>query len=366
MEDTLEAAQTAARQACDTNAGGPVIVTNLQSGAKGEWDRFVRASASGTIFHLWGWGNVVEKTFGHRQFRLAARRGGVVTGVLPMSLVRNALFGNSLVSSPLAVYGGICADDPDSYAGLLQAGIELANTLRVQYLELRNRTELFPSSLQGRDLYVTFTQDLTPGPKELMKALPRDTRYAVRKGEKAGLTWSEDLADDEFYEIFAQSVHRLGTPVFPRELFTNLRAEFDRDARLFAVRKDGVPIAGVLCFYFRDQVLPYYAGALSEYYKGAPNNFMYWNLIEQSCREGYREFDFGRSKRGTGSFEFKSAWSMSVSKLQYRYHLVKAKSVPQMTPVDKKFQLPVAAWKRMPLSWTKIVGPRLITWIPSI
>jgi hypothetical protein len=125
-------------------------------------------------------------------------------------------------------------------------------------------------------------------------------------------------------------------------------------------------IAAVFCLYFRDQVLPYYGGALAEFYKDSPNNFMYWNLMEQSCREGYRTFDFGRSKKGTGSFEFKSAWNMQVTELPYRYLLVGAKEVPQMSPIDKKFQLPVEAWKRMPFGWTKILGPQLIRRIPSI
>ncbi len=345
---------------------GPVEIGYLESGSEGEWDRFVLASPSGTVFHLSAWARIVERTLHHRQFRLIARRGRQITGVLPLSWVRSPLFGSCLVSSPLAVYGGICADDAESHAGLLQAGSELADRLGVQYLELRSRAELFPTSLPGRDLYVTFTQDLTPGPEKLLKALPRDTRYAARKGQKAGLVWSEDLSLAEFYEIYARSLHRLGTPAFPRELFTNVVDQMGKQARLFGIRKGGVPIAGVLCLYFRDQVLPYYAGALSEYYKDSPNNFMYWSLMAQSCEEGYRQFDFGRSKRGTGSFDFKSAWSMEVSELQYRYHLVKARSVPHMSPVDRKFQLPVAAWKRMPFSWTKIVGPQLIRWIPSV
>ena len=45
-----------------------------------------------------------------------------ITGVFPISWVRNRIFGDCMVSLPLAVYGGICADDPDSYFGLLKAG----------------------------------------------------------------------------------------------------------------------------------------------------------------------------------------------------------------------------------------------------
>jgi FemAB-related protein (PEP-CTERM system-associated) len=349
-------------------AGGAsrIETRQLATGEEAEWDRFVMSSPSGTFFHLSGWRSLVGDILGHRYFCLVARRDNRITGVFPISWVRNRIFGDCLVSLPLAVYGGICADDPESYFGLLRAGSELADQLGVKYLEMRNRTEPFATSLPGRDLYVTFTQDLTGGPEKLLQGLPRDTRYAVRKSQKAGLEWTEDLTNEEFYEIYAQSVHRLGTPVFSRELFSRLRSEFPRQTRLFGVRKGKTAVAGVLCFYFRDQVLPYYGGALAEYYKDSPNNFMYWNLMAQSCQEGLREFDFGRSKRGTGSFHFKSAWSMKVTELPYRYHLVRAREVPHLSPLDRKFQLPVAAWKRMPYAWTKVLGPRLIRWIPSI
>jgi Acetyltransferase (GNAT) domain len=112
--------------------------------------------------------------------------------------------------------------------------------------------------------------------------------------------------------------------------------------------------------------MPYYGGSLPGYQKESPNNFMYWSLIEQSCRERYRQFDFGRSKRGSGSFHFKSGWSMEMPQLPYRYHLVRATEVPHLSPMDKQFQLPVAAWKKLPFSLTKIIGPSVVRWIPSI
>ena len=344
----------------------PVEVRQLQPGEENSWDEYVHAAESGSLFHLSTWARAVEREFGRRSYALVARRDREISGVLPLSLVSSRLFGNCLVSSPLAVYGGICASDRESHDALLKAGGELGRKLNVKYVEMRNRTDLFPSDLAGRDLYVTFTQDLSPGPVKLLAGLPRDTRYAVRKSQKAGLEWVEGLDLGTFYEIYAHSVHRLGTPVFSRRLFETLQSSFPGQCRIFGVRKGQTVIAAVFCLYFRDQVLPYYGGALAEFYKDSPNNFMYWNLMEQSCREGYRTFDFGRSKKGTGSFEFKSAWNMQVTELPYRYLLVGAKEVPQMSPIDKKFQLPVEAWKRMPFGWTKILGPQLIRRIPSI
>jgi FemAB-related protein (PEP-CTERM system-associated) len=349
-----------------TEPAARLEVCQLQPGAEDAWDRFVMASPTGTFFHLAGWKTVVEQVLGHRTFGLTARDERGIRGVFPISWVRSRLFGDCLVSSPLAVYGGICADDEDAYSSLLKAGQDLANCLGVKYLEMRHRTEPFPIHLPGRDLYVTFTQNLSAGPEKLMQSLPRDTRYAVRKSIKAGLEWTDDVSLDEFYEMYAQSVHRLGTPVFSRKLFDLLRSEFPRQCRLFGVRKNKRPIAAVLCLYFRDRVMPYYAGALPEFNRDSPNTFMYWSLMAQSCAEGYKVFDFGRSKRGTGACQFKSAWSMEVTGLPYRYCLVRAKEVPHLSPVDQKFQLPVRLWKHLPFGLTKVLGPQLIRMIPSI
>jgi FemAB-related protein (PEP-CTERM system-associated) len=345
---------------------GRVEIRPFEAGEEEEWDRFVLSSASGTFFQLSGWNAVVERCLGHRSVSLIARNAQGVCGVFPISWVRNRVFGDCLVSSPLAVYGGICADDAESYSALLNAGSELAERLGVRYLEMRNRREPFATSLPGRNLYVTFTQDLTPGPEKLYQRLPKKTRYEVRIGQKAGLHWVETSDLKEFYEIYARNVHRLGTPVFDRNLFFQLRSQFPKSWRLFTVRKDGRAIAGAFCCYFKGSVMPLYVGSLKEFYRDSPNNFMYWSLIEQSCREGLGEFDFGRSKRGTGSFQFKTTWGMQIDELPYRYRLVRATEVPQMSPVDRKFRLPVEAWKRLPFGLTKFLGPKVIRCVPSV
>lgn len=349
-----------------TNPDTSTVIRELERGEESDWDRFVLSSESGTFFHLSSWQRIVERVLGHRSMALMASQHDRITGIFPVSVLRSRIFGDCLVSSPLAVYGGICAADEASYFALLRAAGDLARSLNVNYLELRNASEPYRTDLPGRDLYVTFTQDLSPGPEKLLRALPRDTRYMIRKSMKAGLDWTDDLSVEEFYEIYAHSVHRLGTPVFSKHLFFALKEEFQKNCRVFGVRKGKKAIAGVLCFFYKDQVLPYYGGALSEFNKDAPNSFMYWNLIVQSCREGFRLFDFGRSKRGTGSFQFKSSWSMEMRDLPYRYQFIRAKAVPQMSAIDHKFQLPVYIWKRLPFSWTKLLGPMVIRRIPSV
>lgn len=363
---TEERALGVSSETLASEPGRGLIIRQLEPGEESDWDEFVRACPAGTFFHLSGWKAVIKEVLGHKSHYLVARDERGIRGVFPITHVRSPLFGNCLVSSPLGVYGGICTDDRDTYFALLDAGKELATTLGVKYLEMRNLTEPFPTALPGRDLYVTFSQDLTPGPDRLLAAMPRDTRYMIRKSLKSGLEWTSDLTSGEFYDLYARSVHRLGTPVFSARLFSVLREQFPNECRLFGVRKAGRAIAGVLTFYFRDQVIPYYSGSLPEFNKDAPNNFMYWNLMVQSCQEGLRHFDFGRSKKGTGAYSFKTSWGMQMTSLPYRYQLITAQDVPHLSPVDGKFQKAVSLWQQLPFSCTKILGPIVIRWIPSV
>jgi len=113
----------------------------------------------------------------------------------------------------------------------------------------------------------------------------------------------------------------------------------------------------VLSFYFKDQVIPYYAGSDFEFRRLAPNDFMYWKLMEKACLDGYKWFDFGRSKVDTGSFSFKKHWGFEPQPLAYQYILHKLKELPNISPANPKYQKKIEMWKKMPFGLTKMVGP---------
>ena len=113
-------------------------------------------------------------------------------------------------------------------------------------------------------------------------------------------------------------------------------------------------------FYFKDEVLPYYGGstAHARSVKGV-NHFMYWELMRRSREQGYRLFDFGRSKAGTGPFSFKKNFGFEAQALPYEYHLVKADGVPDLNPMNPKYRLLVNTWSRLPLPVANFIGPFL-------
>jgi hypothetical protein len=89
-----------------------------------EWDQFVLAHPSGTVFHMTPWKRVIERSFGYAAKYLLAERDGKICGVLPLFLVKNLIIGKTLISTPFGVYGGICAADAESYAALQDAACE--------------------------------------------------------------------------------------------------------------------------------------------------------------------------------------------------------------------------------------------------
>jgi lipid II:glycine glycyltransferase (peptidoglycan interpeptide bridge formation enzyme) len=94
-----------------------------------------------------------------------------------------------------------------------------------------------------------------------------------------------------------------------------------------------------MSFYFRDEVLPYYAGDDVSARQLAANDFKYWELMRRSCERGLKIFDYGRSKQGTGSYSFKKNWGFEPQPLFYEYCLYSRDSIPQNNPCQ--CQVPV-------------------------
>ena len=330
------------------------------------WDALMAASPEATFCHLSDWQAVVERVWGHAPESLCAVENGELVGALPLFLVAGRLFGRRLISTPNAVYGGVVARSDAVREALLAAAVARARQLAVEYLELREIGGAAAPGFLPEELYVGFACSLPAEEAARWAQLPRDVRRMIRQGEKHGLTavaGREELLD-EFYGVYAASVRNLGTPVFPKRLFAELLAAFPGSSDLLVIRQGSRPAGAVLSFYFRETVYPYYGGAHRAFYRAGVNNFMYWALMNHAARRGCRRFDFGRSKRGTGACEFKRGWGMRETPLAYKYFLVRSRQAPNLNPLNPKYRLLVETWKRLPLSLTKWIGPRIVRNFP--
>jgi predicted N-acyltransferase len=186
----------------------------------------------------------------------------------------------------------------------------------------------------------------------------------TRQGLKFGLRSEVGMQHlDDFYEIYASSVHNLGSPVFPRRLFHALAAEFGKECELLTVWRNDRMISGVLTLLYEDQALPYYGGALREGLQYAVNDFMYWSLMCHVAAAGYRVFDFGRSREGTGPYNFKRHWGFEPEPLPYHTHCSRCEDA-EFEPVQSQDADCRRDLEALAAGVTKLAGPFLTRFLP--
>ncbi|WP_225879074.1 FemAB family XrtA/PEP-CTERM system-associated protein [Zeimonas arvi] len=339
-----------------------VTVTTASDADARAWTAYVDAHPEGTVYHCWPWRRVLAEAFAHVPHYLVARRGERVVGVLPLAQVKTLLFGHSLSSLPFCPYAGPLADDSQAAQALDQAAVALAEKLRVDHLEYR-RLPAPDETARGwpsNDLYVVFRKAISPDHDANLNAIPRKQRAMVRKGIKNGLT--ADAGDlDTFFDLFADNVHRHGTPAHARRYFALLLEAFGEQADLLIVRDpQGNPLSGVLSLYYRGEALPMHAGDYASARDLAANDFKYWSLMRHAVERGCTVFNYGRSKLGTGPYDFKKNWGFEPTPLVYEYKLVRGQGVPQNNPLNPKYRLMIETWRRMPRWFVNAVGPHLV------
>ena len=326
---------------------------------RSRWDAFVEAHPQGTFFHLSAWRGLIEDVFRHKTWFLLGERAGDIAGVLPLAEVKSRLFGHALTSLPFCVYGGAIGD-AEAVSELEAEAERIAMQLGVQHLEYRN-VEPRHADWPRQDLYVTFRKSIDPDVEANMLAIPRKQRAMVRKGIKNNLTSHIDADVERFFALYADNVLRHGTPALPKRFFAALKDTFGERCEVLTVTgEDGKALSSVLSFYFRDEVLPYYAGDDLAARDFAANDFKYWELMRRACERGCKVFDYGRSKIGTGPYSFKKNWGFEPQPLSYEYRLYKRDGVPQNNPMNPKYRAFIALWRRLPIGVANAIGPYIV------
>jgi FemAB-related protein (PEP-CTERM system-associated) len=329
----------------------------LDATLEGKWRDYVAGHPQGTLFHELAWRDLLVSAFKHRPCYLLAEHQGRVVGVLPLVEIRSRFFGVSMVSVPFGVYGGVLADDPDTAMKLARYAGSLARLAGAGYVELRHLHD--PGlALPSSDLYVTFFADVPPTSEGCLARLPRKARAEVRKAlVQPGLTvdtTSRDIA--EFHALFAENKRKLGSPIFPESLFWRAAEAFGERCFILRVRHEGETVAAVLSFIHRDTIMPYYSGANGRAQELSANNLMYFALMEEAGRRGLKRFDFGRSRRDTGSCAFKMNQGFEPFPLKYHYVLDNGAQVPAVNPDNPKYNLARGLFRRLPMPLAAKLG----------
>jgi FemAB-related protein (PEP-CTERM system-associated) len=326
------------------------------------WDSFVSGSVEATSYHEWAWRRVFQEAFGHRPIYLIARCGGMIRGILPLVHIKSFLFGRTLTSLPFLNYGGVVAESDAVAQDLLEAAIATAQRYRCRHVELRHVSRRFPQ-LPYKQHKVTMLLPLTAG---MWDRLDRKVRNQIRKAQKSTLAHAEGGAEllGEFYAVFSRNMRDLGTPVYSRRFFEHVLEAFPSRARLHLVRLRSVPVAaGVTYRTGRTLEVPW-ASSIRDYNTLCPNHLLYWSIIETAVETGCDVLDLGRCTPDEGTFKFKEQWGASRVPLHWEYFLSSGTALPDASPANPQFRAAIEVWKRLPLPFTRLIGPRIVRSIP--
>ena len=323
-------------------------------------DAWVMDQENGLPFHRPKWLLAIEAGTGQVAHCLVAERGGSIVGLLPFHVVHSALFGRALVSSAFAVGGGILSTSPATTHKLAQEICDLAENWSCPTVELRGGSMPGKDWIEKRDSHANFLKPLHADNEAELLAIPRKQRAEVRKGLENDLTveTGRDTANlDRHYAIFAESVHNLGTPVFPKTLMASVLHAFGEDADILTVLHQGSPVASVFSLYHKGVVMPYWGGGVWDARRLRANDVMYYALMNHARQQGCTHFDFGRSKTESGAYFFKKNWGFEPEPMAYAIHTADGQEPRDINPNSPKYKAKIALWQKLPLSVANRLGP---------
>jgi serine/alanine adding enzyme len=329
------------------------------------WDQFVAGHAECTNYHRWQWKHVFQEVFDWPAIYLLAEEGGVVRGILPL-IWQKCMLRSYLSSMPHLKGGGIVADDPETEKLLLGAAVHAARQSNATYVELRHLTE--------RDLPLVPRQDkvgavlrIEPSSDARLSRLEKKTRNLVKKSLTFGMTSEFGRAEllAEFYEVYRLHMHDLGSPSYSFQFFAEILSRFPDENRICVVRLGQDTVAAAFLLGFRETLEVAWASSYRKFNSLKPNMFLYWNVLTFAAEQGYGFLDFGRSSRGSGTYDFKLQWGAVPSSLNWGYWLNAGASVPS-TRSAPGMQVASRMWQRLPVAVTNVLGPKLVRHIPGV
>ena len=341
------------------------IHVSLDAATPEEWNRYVESNPSASLYHRAEWQALIKETFGHSGYYFSARdKTGNITGVLPLIRLRSRLFGDFMVSMPYFNYGGAVADHPLIEQHLMEAAAQQGARIGVSHIEFRDDTPR--RELPARTEKVNMILRLPDNQDELWQSFTPKLRAQIRRPQRENpqvLMGGVEYLDD-FYAVFSRNMRDLGTPVYSRTFFRNILDSFPDTSQLIVVRLADRPVATAFLIGHRDTLEIPWASTLSDVNRLSINMLLYWEILKYAIKQGYRNFDFGRSSKDSGTYRFKQQWGAQPRPLYWHYWQASGDTLPSLNPDNPRYALAIKVWQRLPLTVTRALGPLIVKNLP--
>jgi hypothetical protein len=290
------------------------------------WDLFVKNHPFGWVSHLTGWNQILKRSFPQiKSVFLALKNSNRIDAAIPFYEVNSRLTGKKLVSIPFATLSDPLVEDESQMQTLINETIKYSRDIGAKYLEIRTRgayPHMRKIGLAVSHQYKHHYMFLDPDPETIMKSFHRScVRQRIALAFKSNVT-IRPVKDEQdlicFYRLYLMTRKRLCLPPQPYSFIRSLWETFP-PGEIVSIRvaefQDQI-VAGLLLLKFKDRVSLEFLVSDKTFWKVSPNHLLVWEAIREACTEGYKIFDFGRTKESNISLmNFKRHWGTRFAEL---------------------------------------------------
>ena len=340
-----------------------IEVQRLNANHREAWNRYIDCSPNSIAWQVFDWADVVARHYEYEFIPLAALEGNAIRGVLPLYFGPCGK-GSGLISVPFAVAGGAVWDSVESGLALCECAIEISKYKGNVPLILKQYKFPLPGTLERDETYINRELSLRCDPKALRQEVSESNLAHIEAARKAGLDVEYPAQNvPAFYDLLLRYHTAQGLPC-TSETWIRTLIDFGMYSLALA-RVGGRIVAATMVKKFKKTVsFPFACVHPGDRAAADAAYGMIWVLINRFATEGFQIFHSGRIPKTQTVAGFRLGWG--GTEYPYYYQSYPAAVVPGEAGARRgwKRRIVSAAWKRMPLSLARRLGPRLVRRFP--
>lgn len=270
-----------------------------------EVDSFIRNHKDATPYHTSSWAQVVRRTFAFKNMSLVCRdENNNVQGFMPFWKT-----GRGYSNSPWRDRGQLLATNPEVEKVFFSTISDLEN------VSLKNfETVQEPKGFKVVDYWQTHRLNLLAGEEDVWRIVNKKVGRNIRRAEKHEFRICNDdsvSSMEDFYKLFQLTRKRLGVPIYPYTLFSNIfKFMCGNGLKVFvAYTPKGDPVSALILFLHRKLSIYAYGASDIRYSNTRVNDLLIWHAIKYSIDAGCTVFDFGADSPNQQSLiRYKRKW----------------------------------------------------------
>ena len=276
--------------------------------------------------------------------------------------VKSSLFGNRLISLPFSDYGKINNLDLDDLR-------KITSQTEAKYVEVRvpqwKKTIINNLSENNFFLgvrYKTFLLDIDHDEETIWRKMNKKIRNSIRASvkRKVKIKEIETIQDlKTYYNLYLKESKEIGSPPHSYNFFTSLFKNLRKNVVINIALKEDKPIAGLIIFLGEKWANLWQSISLHRYRNLNASYLLIWDSITKLSSNGFRIFDFGRTREETGIHFFKKRWGGYEQDI-YHFIFSENKQYKKIDPYDRKFIFLSKIWRKLPIKIIEKIGNRTI------